>query len=100
MITLDGVMQAPGGPEEDREDGFEYGGWVAPFSDEIYSSVVQKELQPADYLLGRKTYEIWAAYWPHHGNFWPASTKGRNTFSPTPSQKRAHLCRAGKTRSS
>ena len=84
MITLDGVMQAPGGPEEDREDGFEYGGWVAPFSDEMYSSVVQKELQPADYLLGRKTYEIWAAYWPHHGNFWPGINEGtKYVFSNT-----------------
>ena len=84
MITLDGVMQAPGGPEEDREGGFEYGGWVAPFSDEMYSSVVQKELQPADYLLGRKTYEIWAAYWPHHGNFWPGINEGtKYVFSNT-----------------
>jgi dihydrofolate reductase len=76
MITLDGVMQAPGGPEEDTSGGFEYGGWVAPYSDEVYNKVVQEELQPADYLLGRKTYEIWAGYWPEHGDFWPGINEG------------------------
>ncbi|MBZ5856937.1 dihydrofolate reductase family protein [Flavihumibacter profundi] len=76
MITLDGVMQSPGGPKEDTSGGFKYGGWVAPYSDEVYGEVVQKELQPADYLLGRKTYEIWAAYWPQHGEFWPGINEG------------------------
>lgn len=77
MVTLDGVMQAPGGPKEDTSGGFKYGGWTAAYSDEVYSKVVQKELQqPADYLLGRKTFEIWAAYWPEHGNFWPRINEG------------------------
>jgi dihydrofolate reductase len=76
MITLDGVMQAPGGPEEDPSGGFKYGGWVAPYSDEVYDKVVQQELQPADYLLGRKTFEIWAAYWPGHGAIWPGINEG------------------------
>jgi dihydrofolate reductase len=76
MITLDGVMQAPGGPEEDTSGGFRYGGWVAPYSDEVYGKVVQKELKPADYLLGRKTFEIWAGYWPEHGDFWPGINEG------------------------
>jgi len=76
MITLDGVMQAPGGPKEDRSGGFKYGGWVSPFSDEVYSKVVKKELKPSDYLLGRKTFEIWAPYWPEHGDFWPGINKG------------------------
>jgi dihydrofolate reductase len=76
MITLDGVMQGPGGPEEDKSGGFKYGGWVAPYSDEVYDKVVQKELQPADYLLGRKTFEIWAGYWPEHGDFWPGINEG------------------------
>ncbi|TDH23521.1 dihydrofolate reductase [Segetibacter sp. 3557_3] len=76
MITLDGVMQAPGGPEEDTSGDFEYGGWVAPYSDDVYNEVVQEELKPADYLLGRKTYEIWAAYWPEHGEFWPGINNG------------------------
>ena len=76
MITLDGVMQAPGGPKEDTSGGFKYGGWVAPYSDEVYDSVVQKELEPADYLLGRKTFEIWADYWPEHADFWPGINEG------------------------
>src|SRR6186713_1106129 len=76
MITLDGVMQAPGGPREDTSGGFKYGGWAAPYSDEVYDGVVQKELEPADYLLGRKTFEIWAGYWPEHGDFWPGINEG------------------------
>jgi dihydrofolate reductase len=76
MITLDGVMQAPGGPKEDTSGGFNYGGWTAPYGDEVYGKVVQKELEPADYLLGRKTYEIWADYWPKHGDFWPGINDG------------------------
>lgn len=77
MVTLDGVMQAPGGPKEDTSGVFKYGGWTAPYSDEVYGKFVQKELeQPADYLLGRKTFEIWAGYWPAHGNFWPRINEG------------------------
>lgn len=76
MVTLDGVMQAPGGPEEDKSGGFKYGGWVAPYDDEAYSKVVQEELKPADYLLGRKTFAIWAGYWPQHGEFWPGINEG------------------------
>jgi dihydrofolate reductase len=76
MISLDGVLQAPGGPKEDPSGGFKYGGWVAPYADELYGQVVQKELQPADYLLGRNTFENWAAYWPHHGDFWPGINAG------------------------
>lgn len=76
MITLDGVMQAPGGPEEDDSSGFKYGGWVAPYTDEVYDKAVQGELKPSDYLLGRRTFEIWAGYWPEHGEFWPGINKG------------------------
>lgn len=76
MITLDGVMQAPGGPKEDTSGGFKYGGWVKPYGDEAFGKVVQAELQPADYLLGRKTFEIWAHYWPKHGEFWPGINEG------------------------
>jgi dihydrofolate reductase len=77
MITLDGVMQAPGGPKEDETGSFKYGGWTAPYGDEVGGKVVQKELkQPADYLLGRKTFEIWADYWPEHGDFWPGINEG------------------------
>ena len=82
MITVAGVMQAPGGPKEDTSGGFKYGGWVAPYSDEAYGKVVQKELEPADYLLGRKTFEIWANYWPEHGDFWPGINAGmKHVFS-------------------
>lgn len=76
MITLDGVMQAPGGPEEDTSGGFEYGGWVAPYNDEVYGKIVEKELKPADYLLGRKTFKIWENYWPAHADFWPGINDG------------------------
>lgn len=77
MITLDGVMQAPGGPKEDTSGGFKYGGWTAPYGDDAYGKVVQKELKkPADYLLGRKTFEIWAGYWPEHAEIWPGINKG------------------------
>lgn len=76
MISLDGVMQAPGGPKEDPSGGFEYGGWTEPFSDEVFHKVLQKELQPADYLLGRQTFEIWENYWPHHTDFWPGINDG------------------------
>ncbi len=76
MITLDGVMQAPGGPKEDTSGGFKYGGWTEPYADEVYRKVVQEELQPADYLLGRKTFKIWAGYWPEHGDFWPGINAG------------------------
>ena len=77
MISLDGVMQAPGGTKEDKSEGFKYGGWTAPYSDEAYGKAVQKELQqPADYLLGRKTFAIWENYWPEHADFWPGINDG------------------------
>ena len=71
MITLDGVMQAPGGPEEDKSGGFKYGGWVAPYGDEAGGKVMQKLMKPADILLGRKTFKIWEDYWPEHADVWP-----------------------------
>ena len=76
MITLDGVMQAPGGQEEDPSGGFKYGGWTAPYGDEIFNKVLEEELQPADYLLGRKTFEIWEGYWPQHADYWPGINMG------------------------
>jgi dihydrofolate reductase len=71
MITLDGVMQAPGGPDEDRSGGFNYGGWVAPYGDEASGKVMARLMEPSDLLLGRKTFDIWEQYWPKHGNIWP-----------------------------
>ena len=71
FISLDGVMQAPGSPEEDTSGGFEYGGWTAHYSDEVSRKVIQKEMAPADLLLGRKTFELFANYWPKHEEQWP-----------------------------
>lgn len=72
FITLDGVMQAPGGPEEDPSAAFKFGGWQAPYDDEAAGEVAEKELkQSVEYLLGRKTFEIFAGYWPKHADFWP-----------------------------
>ncbi len=70
-MTLDGVMQAPGGPKEDASGGFKYGGWSAPYSDEVLGKVMEKQMKPADLLLGRKTFEIFASYWPEHADNWP-----------------------------
>ena len=76
MITLDGVMQAPGGSKEDASEGFKYGGWYAPYLDKAYSKVAEKEMKPAEYLLGRKTFEIFAGYWPEHTDVWPGINDG------------------------
>ena len=71
-ISLDGVIQAGGGPDEDTSNGFLYGGWAAPFKDEAVEAALMKKLHSSfDLLLGRKTFDIWAAYWPQHGDFWP-----------------------------
>src|SRR5438094_9613607 len=65
MVSLDGVMQAPGGPEEDTEGGFKHGGWQAPLLDEESLSLITRDIERMDaLLLGRKTYDIFAAYWP------------------------------------
>lgn len=74
FITLDGVMQAPGGPDEDTADGFKYGGWTAPYfadADQAAGELMQKQMKSADLLLGRKTFEIFASYWPQHADMWP-----------------------------
>ena len=71
FITLDGVMQAPGGPKEDTSGGFKYGGWTAPYNDEVSGKVMQKQMKSADLLLGRKTFEIFESFWPDHADFWP-----------------------------
>jgi dihydrofolate reductase len=70
--SLDGVIQAPGGPDEDTSGGFAYGGWIAPYSDAILGTVLRRQMNmPFDLLLGRKTFEIWAAFWPGHADEWP-----------------------------
>ncbi|MBV8784360.1 MAG: dihydrofolate reductase family protein [Gammaproteobacteria bacterium] len=65
FLTLDGVMQAPGGPDEDRESGFIHGGWMAPYDDDVMGRLISEGFADADgFLLGRKTYDIFANYWP------------------------------------
>ncbi|HEX8916974.1 MAG TPA: dihydrofolate reductase family protein [Chloroflexota bacterium] len=72
QISLDGVIQGPGGPDEDTSGGFAHGGWVAPYSDDVLETVMKMQLnRPFDLLLGRKTFEIWARYWPQHADTWP-----------------------------
>ncbi|AYV57673.1 dihydrofolate reductase [Leptospira kmetyi] len=72
FLTLDGVIQAGGGPDEDTSGGFVYGGWSVPYSDEVIGTVMKKQMTvPFDLLLGRKTFEIWEPYWPKHSDFWP-----------------------------
>lgn len=65
FVTLDGVMQAPGGPEEDTSGAFKYGGWTVPYFDDFLGDVMGEQMgRPFDLLLGRKTFEIFASYWP------------------------------------
>ncbi|MEP7205076.1 MAG: dihydrofolate reductase family protein [Candidatus Saccharibacteria bacterium] len=73
FMTVDGVMQAPGGPEEDPTAKFEFGGWQAPFmDDEVVDAVTGAALKAdVEFLLGGYTFEIWSNYWPKHGDFWP-----------------------------
>ena len=74
FITLDGVIQAGGGPEEDTSGGFAFGGWAAPYSDDDVGTVIQRQMNmPFDLLLGRKTFEIWEPFWPLHADVWPGA---------------------------
>lgn len=76
FITLDGVMQAPGGPTEDTSGNFPYGGWTVPFFDEFGGNVMAEQMgKPFDLLLGRKTFEIFASYWPQHQEEGPGINK-------------------------
>jgi dihydrofolate reductase len=69
FVTLDGVMQSPGAPEEDREGGFEHGGWLPPYFDESMGQTMDELIGRAEaLLLGRKTYEIFVSYWPHQSD--------------------------------
>lgn len=77
-MSLDGVMQAPGGPEEDTSGGFKYGGWIVPFFDESLGEIMDKQMSKnSDLLLGRKTFEIFAAYWPAHESDWPGINEAK-----------------------
>jgi dihydrofolate reductase len=78
-LSLDGVIQAPGGPDEDTSGGFTYGGWIRPYSDEILGTLLRRQMNlPFDLLLGRTTFDIWEPFWPGHADEWPgvnAATK-------------------------
>ena len=76
FITLDGVMQAPGGPTEDTSGNFKFGGWTAPYFDEVSGKEMDKQMKGKyDLLLGHKTYDIFAGYWPQHTEGWPQVNK-------------------------
>jgi dihydrofolate reductase len=71
-ISLDGVIQAPGGPEEDTSGGFAHGGWISSYSDTALGTALRKQMNSQfDLLVGRKTFEIWEPYWPQHSDVWP-----------------------------
>ena len=73
FLSLDGVIQSPGGPEEDTTGALAYGGWIVPHSDHILSAAIRKQMDmPFELLIGRKTFDIWAPYWPQHNDIWPA----------------------------
>lgn len=74
MVSMDGVMQAPGGPTEDPTKGFRFGGWVMPYFDQEFGEELDRVLIDCDLLLGRKTYEIFAAYWPYYDENAPDGT--------------------------
>src|SRR5574338_482310 len=78
-LSMDGVIQSPGRPDEDTSGGFALGGWIAPYSDETLGTALKRQMNlPFDLLLGRKTFEIWEPYWPNHADAWPgvnAATK-------------------------
>jgi dihydrofolate reductase len=76
FISLDGVMQAPGGPEEDTSGDFKYGGWTAPFFDDFAGKIMEEQMkEPFSLLLGKKTFDIFAGYWPKHEKEWPGVNK-------------------------
>lgn len=76
FVSLDGVMQAPGGPDEDTSGGFKFGGWTFPYFDEAAGKEMNVQMSKSfDLLLGRNTYEIFAGYWPKHKDTWPESDK-------------------------
>ena len=84
FVTLDGVIQAPGGPDEDPSGGFAHGGWIRPYADPMQSELIRRQMsRPFDLLLGRVTFEIWAAYWPHHADVWPEAQTATKVVAST-----------------
>lgn len=88
FLTLDGVMQAPGGPKEDTSGGFEFGGWTVPYFDEKLGETMGAQMsKKSDLLLGRKTFEIFASYWPEHEQDWPGINTVKKYVVSTTLQK-------------
>lgn len=87
FLSMDGVLQAPGGPEEDTSGDFKYGGWVAPYGDKVFNDLLSKEMRPSELLLGRNTFDIFASYWPEHGDRWPGVNDVRKYVLSTTLQK-------------
>jgi dihydrofolate reductase len=76
FVSLDGVIEAPGGPEEDNS-GPPW--WIRPYRDPVSSAAIKKQMNlPFDLLLGRRTFELWAQFWPQHGDMWPAVNTATN----------------------
>ena len=101
QVSMDGVMQAPGGPWEDPTKGFKFGGWVMPYFDEVFGEEIDRVFkEKCDLLLGRKTYEIFAAYWPYYDETAPmaASRSFSRTSRSTWSQAQAMSIRVGRAR--
>ncbi len=84
FISLDGIMQAPGGPQEDTSGGFTYGGWTVPYFDEVAGQMMGEQMkEPFELLLGRKTFDIFAAYWPQHESTWPGINSSKKYVAST-----------------
>ena len=99
QVSMDGVMQAPGGPTEDPTKGFKFGGWVMPYFDQEFGEEVDRLFKEKfDLLLGRKTYEIFAAYWPYYDENAPmaASRNCSRTSRNTRFRDRVRSIRAGR----
>jgi len=96
-ISLDGIIQAPGGPEEDTSGGFAHGGWIGAHSDAVLGTALRRQMNsPFDLLVGRVTFEIWEPYWPNHVDAWTgvnAATKyiASNTRTSSPWQPSVFL---------
>jgi dihydrofolate reductase len=92
FLSLDGVMQAPGGPEEDTAGGFSHGGWTFHYSDEVMGEAIGKSFQtPFDLLLGRRTYDIFAAHWPYAGDEDPIARTFNSVTKYVATSSRASL---------
>ena len=76
FVSLDGVIQSPGRLDEDTSGGFAYGGWIRSYSDPVLETEIKRQMSTSfDLLLGRKTFDIWASFWPEHSDAWPEVMK-------------------------